>query len=74
MTLLPAGIIIVSIAIIGAALALAAFFWALRGKQMSVKQINEGALVIFDEAESVGHPTDQLFKNPTQARDERTNS
>ena len=72
MTLLPAAVAIVAVAIIGASVALAAFFWALRSRQFSVKQLNEGATVIFDSAEDIGTPTDQLFKNPPPDKDERT--
>ena len=72
MTLLPAALTIVVIAIIGASLALAAFFWALRNKQFSIKQLNEGAFVIFDSAEPVGKPTDQVFQDPPSRTDERT--
>lgn len=72
MTLLPAAFTIVVIAIIGASLALAAFFWALRNKQFSVKQLNEGAYVIFDSVEPVGTPTDQLFKEPPATTDAQT--
>jgi nitrogen fixation-related uncharacterized protein len=64
MTLLPAAIVIVAVAVAGGALALAAFFWALRHKQFSIKQINEGAFVIFDSVEHVGKPTDMTFKKP----------
>jgi cbb3-type cytochrome oxidase maturation protein len=72
MTLVPALLVIVIVAIVGASLALAAFFWALRTKQFSVKQLNEGAYVIFDSVEHVGTPTDQLFKKPGLQNDEQT--
>jgi cbb3-type cytochrome oxidase maturation protein len=71
MTLLPAAIAIVLVAIVGASFALAAFFWALRTRQFSIKQMNEGASVIFDRAEDLGTPTDQLFRKPSPDGDER---
>lgn len=71
MTLLPAAVAIVIVALLGASLALAAFFWALRTKQFSVKQMNEGAYVIFDCGDEVGTPTDQMFKKPHPSADER---
>jgi len=72
MSVLPAAVIIIAIAIIAGALGLAAFFWALRTGQFSVKQMNEGANVIFDSVEHVGKPTDQTFKKPAPNADERT--
>ena len=72
MTLLPAAIAIIVVAVVGASFALAAFFWALRTRQFSVKHLNEGASVIFDSAEPVGKPTDQTFKTPSPHTDERT--
>jgi cbb3-type cytochrome oxidase maturation protein len=72
MTLVPAAVVIVVIAIAGASAALAAFFWALRTRQFSVRQLNEGATVIFDSAEDIGKPTDQLFRKPLPDKDERT--
>jgi cbb3-type cytochrome oxidase maturation protein len=71
MTLVPAAVAIVVIAVFGAAFALAAFYWALRSKQFSVKQMNEGAYVIFDSDEHVGKVTDQLFRTPPSGNDER---
>jgi cbb3-type cytochrome oxidase maturation protein len=58
------------VAIIGASAALAAFLWALRTRQFSLKHLNEGAMVIFDNAEAVGEPTDQIFKKPDPRTDE----
>jgi cbb3-type cytochrome oxidase maturation protein len=62
MSLAPAGFVILAIAVAGASLALAAFFWALRTRQFSAKHLNQGADVIFDSAEPAGKPADQLFK------------
>ncbi len=70
MSLLPAAIVILIIAMIGGALALSAFFWALRTRQFSIKQINEGAKVIFDAADDIGMPSDQLFKKQKSQSDE----
>ena len=50
MSLFPVAVVIVAVALVAGALALAAFFWALRTGQFSVKQMNEGALTIFDSA------------------------
>lgn len=71
MSLGPAALVILGVALAGVSLALAAFFWALRTKQFSAKHLNEGALVIFDSVEPVGRPTDQTFKKPTPDTDER---
>jgi cbb3-type cytochrome oxidase maturation protein len=56
----PAVLLLLAVAACGAALALAAFVWAVRNGQLD--QGNAGALVIFDEEEPVGMPTDQLFE------------
>lgn len=64
MSLAPAGFVILTVALAGASLALAAFFWAIRTKQFSVKHLNEGAEVIFDSVEHVGKPTGMMFKKP----------
>ena len=72
MTLLPAAILILAVAVAGAAFALSAFLWALRTHQFSVKHMNEGAFVIFDKADRPGEPTDQLFKKTAHDPDERT--
>ncbi|MEW6512047.1 MAG: hypothetical protein AB1428_13940 [Bacteroidota bacterium] len=71
MTLLPAAVVIVVIAIVGASFALAAFFWAVRTRQFSIRQLNEGATVIFDSVEPVGTPTDQTFMKPSPDADEQ---
>jgi cbb3-type cytochrome oxidase maturation protein len=72
MSMFPVAVVIVAVALIGGALALAAFFWALRTGQFSVKHMNEGALTIFDSKEPVGTPTDQTLQTPRAHPDERT--
>ncbi len=72
MSLFPVAVVIVIVALIAGALALAAFFWALRTGQFSVKQMSEGALTIFDANEPVGLPTDQILQTPRVIPDERT--
>ena len=72
MSLFPVAVVIVAVALIAGALALAAFFWALRTGQFSVKHMNEGALTIFDRDEPVGTPTDQTLQTPRAHPDERT--
>jgi cbb3-type cytochrome oxidase maturation protein len=62
MSLPVAVVIIVSIVLIAGALALAAFVWAVRAKQFSIKLLNEGAKSIFDDEEPVGTPQDLIFK------------
>jgi len=71
MSLFPVAVVIVAVALIGGALALAAFFWALRTGQFSVKHMNEGALTIFDSKEPVGTPTDMTLQTPRADPDER---
>jgi len=56
----PAVLLLLAVAASGAALALAAFVWAVRNGQLD--QSNAGGLVIFDQEEPVGMPTDQLFE------------
>lgn len=65
MSLPVAVTIIISIIVVAGALALAAFVWAVRTKQFSIKQLNEGAKIIFDDEEPVGTPQDQIFKKST---------
>ncbi len=72
MSLFPVAVVIVAVAIIAGALALAAFFWAIRTGQFSVKHMKEGALTIFDSNEPVGMPTDQTLQTPRAYPDERT--
>lgn len=62
MSLPVAVAIIVAIVVVAGALALAAFVWAVRTKQFSLKQLNEGAKTIFDDEEPVGTPQDLIFK------------
>jgi cbb3-type cytochrome oxidase maturation protein len=62
MSLPVAVTIIISIIVVAGALALAAFVWAVRTKQFSIKQLNEGAKIIFDDEEPVGTPQDLIFK------------
>ncbi len=50
------------IAIAGAALALAAFVWAVRNRQFSIEHLERGAYVIFDDDEPAGVPQDMVFK------------
>jgi cbb3-type cytochrome oxidase maturation protein len=56
----PAVLVLLAVAVCGAALALAAFVWAVRNGQLD--NTNAGGLVIFDREEPVGTPTDQLFE------------
>jgi cbb3-type cytochrome oxidase maturation protein len=56
----PAVLLLLAVAASGAALALAAFVWAVRNGQLD--HSDAGALVIFDQEEPVGMPTDQLFE------------
>jgi cbb3-type cytochrome oxidase maturation protein len=72
MSLFPVAVIIVAVAIVAGALALAAFFWALRKGQFSARQMSEGASTIFDSGEPVGKPTDQILQSPRAHPDERT--
>ncbi len=72
MSLFPVAVVIVAVALVAGALALAAFFWALRTGQFSVKHMNEGALTIFDSDEPVGSPTDQTLQTTRAHPDERT--
>ncbi len=53
---------IICIIVVAGALALAAFVWAVQTKQFSIKQLNEGAKIIFDDEEPVGTPQDLIFK------------
>ena len=62
MSLPIAVVIIVSVLVVAGALVLAAFVWAVQTKQFSVKQLNEGAKLIFDDDEPIGTPQDMIFK------------
>jgi cbb3-type cytochrome oxidase maturation protein len=59
MTIPPVVLLLVLVALCGAALALAAFVWAVRNGQLDPG--GAGASVIFDEEEPAGAPTDQVF-------------
>lgn len=61
MTLPLAAYIVIFIAVCAGALGLSAFIWAIRHKQFSLRQLNSGAMLIFDKEEPVGQPQDQLF-------------
>jgi nitrogen fixation-related uncharacterized protein len=65
MSLPIAIIIIISFVIIAGALTLAGFVWAVRTKQFSIKQMNEGAKLIFDDEEPIGTPQDMIFHKPS---------
>jgi nitrogen fixation-related uncharacterized protein len=65
MSLPIAVVIIVSILVVAGALTLAGFVWAVHSKQFSIKQLNEGAKLIFDDDEPIGTPQDLIFKNST---------
>lgn len=62
----PAVVLLVLVALIGAALALAAFVWAVRNGQLD--PTNAGASVIFDAEEPAGVPTDQILAREEPAR------
>lgn len=61
MNLPLAALLIVLVAVIAASVALAAFYWAVRRKQFSIRDLNEGGYVIFDYDEPVGKPQDLMF-------------
>jgi len=65
MSLPIAIVIIVSFLVVGGALTLAGFVWAVQTKQFSIKQLNEGAKLIFDDDEPIGTPQDMVFKKST---------
>jgi cbb3-type cytochrome oxidase maturation protein len=48
MSLTAAGLAIAAVAVLGAALSLGAFLWAVRTGQFTPKQMDEGATAIFD--------------------------
>ncbi len=68
MVLPYAALIVILIAVVAGAIALAAFIWAVRTKQFSLKQLNEGALLVFDNDEPVGRPQDMIF-HPDHGKD-----
>jgi cbb3-type cytochrome oxidase maturation protein len=59
MNLPLAALILIFLVLLGASLAIGAFFWAIRNKQF--KDLNAGAYVIFDEDEPIGKMTDNVF-------------
>ncbi len=61
MNLPLAALLVVFVAVIAASIALAAFYWAVRRKQFSIRDLNEGAYTIFDNDEPVGKPQDVMF-------------
>jgi len=71
MSLPIAVIIIISILVVAGALALAGFVWAVRTKQFSIRQLNEGAKLIFDDQEPIGTPQDLTFKKSTNGNKDR---
>jgi nitrogen fixation-related uncharacterized protein len=71
MSLPIAVIIIISILVVAGALALAGFVWAVQTKQFSIKQLNEGAKLIFDDEEPIGTPQDLTFKKSTNGSKDR---
>ncbi len=63
-----AALILIFLVLIGGALAIGAFFWAVRNKQF--KDLNAAAYVIFDEEEPVGKMTDNTFGTSETVRKE----
>lgn len=63
-----AAIILVAIAVLGAALALAAFVWAVQKKQFSISSLNAGAYAVFDPEDRIGEPIDLLFAKTDKDR------
>jgi cbb3-type cytochrome oxidase maturation protein len=64
MNLPLAALLVVLVAVLAASIALAAFYWAVRRKQFSVRDLNEGAYSIFDYDEPVDKPQDLMFDDP----------
>ena len=62
MNLPLAALILIFLVLLGASLAIGAFFWAVRNKQF--RDLNAGAYVIFDEDEPIGKMTDNTFGIP----------
>lgn len=71
MTLPLAALIVIIVALVAGALALSAFIWAIRTKQFSIQQLNQGAYLVFDDEEPVGIPQDMIFKTNGESTDER---
>ncbi len=65
-------IIVIVIALAAGALALSAFIWAIRTKQFSLQQLNEGAYMVFDDDEPAGIPQDMIFSKNGESIDKRT--
>jgi len=61
MTLPFAALIVIIIALVAGAFVLSAFIWAIRTKQFSIQQLNEGAYLVFDESEPAGQAQDMIF-------------
>ncbi|MEQ9618389.1 MAG: cbb3-type cytochrome oxidase assembly protein CcoS [Deltaproteobacteria bacterium] len=61
MTIPFAAYLLLLILFAGAAVAMAAFIWAVRKGQF--RNLNAAAFVIFDEEEPTGLMTDEVFKN-----------
>lgn len=59
-----AALIVILIALFAGAIALSAFVWAVRTKQFSIQQLNQGAYMVFDEQEPAGVPQDMVFGSP----------
>jgi cbb3-type cytochrome oxidase maturation protein len=57
-----AGLVLILVVLVGGAMAILAFLWAVRTKQF--KDLNAGAYIIFDEEEPVGRMTDNTFGFP----------
>jgi cbb3-type cytochrome oxidase maturation protein len=68
MNLPLAALLVVLVAIIAASVALAAFYWAVRRKQFSIRDLNEGGYAIFDNDEPVGKPQDLMFDESKQSK------
>lgn len=71
MTLPLAALIVIIIALVAGALALSAFIWAIRTKQFSIEQLNQGAYLVFDDEEPVGTPQDMIFKTNGESTNKR---
>lgn len=71
MTLPLAALIVIIVALVAGALALSAFIWAIRTKQFSIQQLNQGAYLVFDDEEPAGIPQDMIFKTNGESTDER---
>jgi cbb3-type cytochrome oxidase maturation protein len=59
MNIPPAVVLLLCVALTGAAAALAAFVWAVSAGQLD--PTDSGAEVIFDSEEPIGTPTDHIF-------------